>query len=171
MIIPLTFKRYVDDIFAVFRNKEESESFLHYLNSKHVNIKFTIEHEKHKKLPFLDIYLVNSDEKDILITKIYRKVTIFGVLTNYLSFTDMNYKIGLVKCLIDRIYKINNTWEHFYVDLTNMFEIFQKNSYPQNILDRITRNYINNKIKPMEHSQDETKIRCTLNYLIWVKHR
>ena len=53
-------KRYVDGIFAIFRNELKVMSFLTYLNNKHPNIKFTIEMEKEKKVPFLNIYYVFS---------------------------------------------------------------------------------------------------------------
>ena len=49
----LFYKRYVDDIFCMFETKEDAHSFLDYLNSKHRNIKFTIEGEENGKLPNL----------------------------------------------------------------------------------------------------------------------
>ena len=36
--------RYVDDVFAVFKNNNACLSFLNVLNSQHKNIKFTLEH-------------------------------------------------------------------------------------------------------------------------------
>ena len=79
---------------------------LPYLNSKHKNIKFTMGTEKDKKLPFLDVYLDNSGSK--LITRVDRKYTFSGLLTNYFSFTAMRYKILLIRCLIDKVHNINN---------------------------------------------------------------
>ena len=49
---PKYYKRYVDDIIAVFENENEAQTFLDYLNEKHNNIKFTIEYEKEGQLPF-----------------------------------------------------------------------------------------------------------------------
>ena len=40
------YKRYVDDIFAVFETKDYVGSFCNYINRKHRNIKFTMETEK-----------------------------------------------------------------------------------------------------------------------------
>ena len=75
----------------------------------------------------------------------YRKVTFTGVLTNYLSFTPISYKIGLVKCLIDRVFKVNNTWMGFHVDLKHVCCILKRNCFPEHILNRVTNNYLNSK--------------------------
>ena len=39
------YKRYVDDIFVLFRSPHHLEKFNEYLNTKHANIKFTSEKE------------------------------------------------------------------------------------------------------------------------------
>ena len=38
---PVYYRRYVDDIFALFCSPDHLEKFTNYLNSKHKNIKFT----------------------------------------------------------------------------------------------------------------------------------
>ena len=61
---------------------------------------------------FLDALLSKqsaSDHQGSFITSVYRKKTNTGLLTNYFSFTPFKYKLGLIKTLIDRAYKINNT--------------------------------------------------------------
>ncbi|CAF0988144.1 unnamed protein product [Brachionus calyciflorus] len=45
-------KRYVDDIFATLNIKGNAKNCLDFLNKQHPNIKFTIEHECNKTLPF-----------------------------------------------------------------------------------------------------------------------
>ena len=47
--------RYVDDTFTLFRNKDTAIKFLHYLNSRHDNIQFTIDFENNQQIPFLDV--------------------------------------------------------------------------------------------------------------------
>ena len=54
----LYYKRYVDDIFAVFETKGHAVSFDNYINRQHSNIKFTIETEKNSKLPFSGCFSV-----------------------------------------------------------------------------------------------------------------
>ena len=139
---PRFYRRYVDDIFATFQNASEAENFLNHINNKHQNIKFTMEVEQNKTLAFLDI-LINF-EKD-LTTSVYRKKTYTGLLTNYLSFTPFQYKIGLIRTLLDRTYKINNTWQGIMNDFDKLSEILQKNAFPTTLINKIMRNYINEK--------------------------
>ena len=51
---PVYYRRYVDDIFALFRSPNHLEKFTNYLNSKHKNIKFTYEKESNNSLSFLN---------------------------------------------------------------------------------------------------------------------
>ena len=79
-----------------------------YISSQHPNIKFTMEREKNQKLPFLDVLLDNHSNQGI-ITLVLHKKTYTGLLTNYCSFVPFSYKLGVVRTLVDRIFKINNT--------------------------------------------------------------
>ena len=54
-ISPSFWNLYVDDTFTMFHNNDSANEFLHYLNSCHSNIKFTIEFEQNNAIPFLDI--------------------------------------------------------------------------------------------------------------------
>ena len=83
-----------------------------------------MELENNKQLPFLDVLLDRSE--GTLRTTTYRKRTFSGVLLNYHSFTPMSYKIGLVRCLIDRIFKIHNTWMGFHLDLETVFQFLKR---------------------------------------------
>ena len=53
-----------------------------------------------------------------------------GLLTNYLSFTPFQYKLGLIKTLIARVYKINNTTQGFHTLTT----ILKRNMFPRSTL-------------------------------------
>ena len=101
------YRRYVDDIFCLFENEHQAQTFLDFLNIQHPNLKFTIEKEHMKQLPFLDVLNTHSDR---LTTSVYRKSTFTGLLQNYNSFVPFTYKKGLIKTLIDRTFCLNNTW-------------------------------------------------------------
>ena len=109
-----------------------------------------METEVNKIIPFLDVLIDNS--QNILKTLTYHKSTYSGLLLNYTSFTSCFYKIGLIKCLIDRAYKINNTWPGFHDDVSKIKDVLKRNSYPPFILDKIIKTYIdkihynNNKV-------------------------
>ena len=96
--------------------------FFDYINARHPNIRFTMEKELNRKLPFLDVLIDYSDANSLL-TRVYRKKTFTGLLTNYFSFTSYSYKIGLIRTLVDRAYKTNNTWLWLHEDITKLTEI------------------------------------------------
>ena len=142
---PLFYRRYVDDIFAVFDNENDAMNFLNFLNKQHPNIKFTFEKQVQDKLPFLDILIDNSSTS--LVTSVYHKQTYTGLLTNFLSFTPFAYKTGLIKCLIDRAFKINNTWSGFHKDKEEIFKTLLKNMYPLDLLNKTCKNYLDKKFQ------------------------
>ena len=90
--------------------------------------------------------------QNILKASTYYKSTYSGLLLNYTVFTSCFYKIGLIKFLIDRAYKINNTWPGFHDDVSKIKDVLKRNSYPPFILDKIIKAYIdkidynNNKV-------------------------
>ena len=105
-----------------------------------------MEKEINHVLPFLDVLLDNT-APHFPVTTTYRKKTFTGVLTNFLSFTPLCYKLGLVKTLIDRIFKINNTWLGFHKDIQTLFVILRKNLYPEHVLNSIIHRYISKAVK------------------------
>ena len=98
----LFYRRCVDDTFCLFRSEHDANLFLNFINNRQANIQLTIEKEINHVLPFLDVLLDNK-APHFPVTTTYRKKTFTGVLTNFLSFTPLCYKVGLVKTLIDRI--------------------------------------------------------------------
>ena len=120
------YKRYVDNIFAVFGSESDADSCYSYLNTGHENIKFTFEKEKDNKLRFLDI-LINNNELDLQ-TSVFHKKAYAGLLLSYFSFVPNCYKLGLIKTLVDRMYRITNSWTGFDKDLNkDLKNILQKN--------------------------------------------
>ena len=136
---PSFYKRYVDDIFCLFENQKQAELFFNYLNERHPNIKFTMEIEVEKKLPFLDILLNNEK---VLTTSVYRKPTYTGLLMNFHSFLPFHYKLGLLRTLIDRTFKITNNWHSFDHDIKKLKEILCRNLFPPHIFQRVLCRYL-----------------------------
>ena len=159
---PIFYKRYVDDIFAIFESESDADAFYSYLNTRHENIKFTFEKEKDNKLPFLDI-LINNNESDLQ-TSVFHKKTYTGLLMNCFSFVPNSYKLDLIKTLVDQMYRINNSWTGFDKELKDFKNILQKNQYPLKMIDHIVKSYLNDKIncrngKSSENAESEIKIR------------
>ena len=94
-------------VFLAFKSKEHADKFLEYLNGKHKNISFTVEHEHNNKPPFLDI-LITKDGGS-LNTDVYRKSTYTGLGLNFHSFVPMLFKTNSIKTLLHRAYNICST--------------------------------------------------------------
>ena len=121
-------KRYVDDIFCLFKNSQHIQSFLVYLNSQHPNINFTFETEADDALPFLEVNVFRSESG--FITSIYRKPTFSGIYTNYDSFIPDLYKRNLVSTLLFRAFKICSSWDLIHKEVVGLKLIMQRNGYP-----------------------------------------
>ena len=89
-------------------------------------------------------------------TTTYHKSTYSGLLLNFDSFTSRFYKISLIKCLIDRAYKINNTWASFHNDITKIKETLKRNSFPPFLIDKITKSYLNKVHSNSDQSNRES---------------
>ena len=97
----------MDDIFAIFESESDADVFYSYLNTRHQNIEFNFEKEKDNKLPFLDM-LINNDESDLQTLVLHKKANT-ELLLNYFSFEPNCCRLGLIKTLVDRMYRINNS--------------------------------------------------------------
>ena len=58
---PTVWFRYIDDTFTLFRNKDAAVNFLHYLNSRHHNIQFTVGFENNQETPCFDVSVKRHD--------------------------------------------------------------------------------------------------------------
>ena len=91
-------------------------------------LSYTMEKEVGRKLAFLDVLINNSSST--VITKVFRKKTFKGLLTNFFSFTSYFYKLGLIRTRVDKTFKINNTWSGFHKNVMNLVQIPKKNLFP-----------------------------------------
>ena len=132
----------MDDIFAVFDNEIEACSFFEYLNNKHANIKFTKEYSENGILPFLDISICNLNTYN---TSVYHKSTYTGLLLNFKSFAPFEYKIRLIKTLLDRIFKISSSWVIFDFEVKKLMKTLLRNMYPKRLIDKCIKRYLDSK--------------------------
>ena len=126
---PEIYKRYVDDIFCLFQNEVDALIFFEYLNEQHINIKFTYEKEIDGKLCFLDVLIKNVNTQKFE-TSVFRKSTFTGLLTNFLSFAPMLYKVALIKTLINRVHCICSNSKILLENLKEVKTILGKNMFP-----------------------------------------
>ena len=78
---PQFYRRYVDDIFVMFKKRDHVKKILRYINSRHRNTKFTCKEEKDNKISFLDISIGRNN--NALETSIFHKPTFSGVYNQF----------------------------------------------------------------------------------------
>jgi len=77
---------------------------------------------------------------------------------NWKSLTARKYKIGLINCLLNRIWRICTTQEHRNEEVKRLKIISLKNEYPENIINQTINKYISRITLPNQPKpQKETK--------------
>ena len=89
------YKRYLDDIFVMFRSRNHVKNFVDYMNTKHPNIRFTFDIENQNSFWFLNIRIIRNTKKKTFEALVYRKSTFNGVFTNFKRFIPMTYIISM----------------------------------------------------------------------------
>ena len=86
----------------------------------------------------------------------YHKLTYTRLLLNFKSFTSFLYKISLIKCLIDRSFKICNNWKSFHNDIENIKSNLIKNAYPPFLIDKVIKKYFDYKFSTNQNQFKDT---------------
>ncbi|KAA3676317.1 uncharacterized protein DEA37_0004741 [Paragonimus westermani] len=121
----LFYKRYVDDIFAVFDGHWQVTAFHKLLNGLHNKLTFTLEFEQNERISFLDV-LLKRREDGSLSRGVYRKSTWTGQYLHFKSFTPIAQKRGLVRTLFHRFRRIA-TDDELESELTLLHETLIEN--------------------------------------------
>ena len=114
-LAPKYYRRYVDDVFLLFRAKDHVQKFFHYMNSRPAKKKFAFEEENDNKISFLDISITRTENK--FTTSIFRKKTFSGVYLNFHSHLPTDYKKGLTDTLLHRSYNICSDYASFHQEI------------------------------------------------------
>ena len=128
--------RYVDDVLVLFDGEEEAvKDFVHYLNTLHVNIKFTYEFESHRSLPFLDIKLTRSPEG--LKFEIYRKQTHTDHVIPNDSNSPLEHKSAAFYTFFYRLFNIPLDQVAFKKEHNFIMQIAKANQYNEQFVTKI----------------------------------
>ena len=91
----------------------------------------------------------------------YDKSTYTGLLLNFKSFTSFSSKTSLIKCLIDRSFKIWNNWISFHNDRENIKSNLIQNTYLPFLIDKVIKKYFDYKFSS---NQDQFKDKSDVHY-------
>ena len=98
-----------------------------------------------RNLTFQTYHFISGMDNQNLTLQTYQKLTYTGLLLNFKSFTSFSYKISLIKCLIDRSFRICNNWNSFHKDMESIKSNLIKNVYPPFLIDRVIKKYLDHK--------------------------
>ena len=96
------------------------------LNNRNRNIKFNIKKQSHHFIALFDVFVRGINNENLTL-ETYPKLPYTGLLSNFKSFTSFSCNISLIKCLIDRSFKICNNWNSFHNDIKNIKSNLIKN--------------------------------------------
>ena len=135
------YKRYVDDIFVLFKRPEHVKPFVDYMNSNHKNINFSFETEKYEQMPFLDVNVFR--ENGTFVTNFYRKETFPGFYTNFPSFITLEHKFGPVYTLLHRCFCLVSDMTKFHFEIEKLKEILLSNGCCNKFIDKCISKFMN----------------------------
>jgi hypothetical protein len=139
LIVEIPFiKKYVDDTIMCIPIVLE-EYVLATLNSINPKLQFTLELERGKKIPFLDIEIIHEDNGSIK-TQWYKKPIAIGRLLNYESCHPMSQKIGSAYGFINRVLSLTNNCSE--KEMHGMIkEQLMKNNFPGTLVNGLMQKY------------------------------
>ncbi|XP_046397983.1 uncharacterized protein LOC124164734 [Ischnura elegans] len=130
---PKKWLRYVDDTFIIWpHGTEELDRFLNHLNSRHQNIRFTMEKERDGKLPFLDV-MVRRKGDGSLGHAVYRKDTHTNRYLNAISHHHPAQKASVVSSLLHRAFTVSDA-DSLESEKRLLTTALRKNGYNQKMV-------------------------------------
>ena len=82
-------------------------------------------------------------------------------LVNFGNFTSFSHKISLIKCLIDRSFKICNNWNSLHNNIEDSKYNLVKNAYPPFLIEEVIKKYLDHKFSS---NKNQLKDRSDIYY-------
>ena len=156
--------KYVDDIFAIV-NKKDLNTILTAFNKYHNKLQFTMEIESNNTIPYLDMYIIKSN--NTIITNWYSKPTSSGRIQNFLSSQPKNQKINTAWSFINRVLDISHR-KFIPQNIEKIKTILNKNSYPKNLINTLLqKKQCEQNSTKIQNNENETEKQnyCSIRYI------
>ena len=137
---PIYYRRYVDDTFVLYKEECHAQMFLDFINSFHLNIKFTMDVESDGQLPFLDILVSRMDNQ--FCTGVFRKKTFTGLGLNFFSHCSFSIKLNSCKTLLFRAFSLSSNWAKFNEEVSFLRNYFVRNCYLSHLFEKIIKEFL-----------------------------
>jgi hypothetical protein len=86
---------------------------------------------------------------------IYHKPTFTGVYLNWTSLTSRKYKISLIYCLCDRIWRFCREPNERDLELKKLKQTLIKNEYPEHIINKEIEKFIKNRTDKEQQQEQQ----------------
>jgi hypothetical protein len=161
---PVFYRRYVDDTFLLFTDRTHAPLFLDYLNSKHADIKFTMDLEQDKKLSFLDCMI--KRENNCFQSSVFRKRTFTGLGMSFYSFCPYKFKFNSVRTLLSRAFKVCSNYVSLHDEFQFLKNFFKSNGYASCFIERQISSFLDKIYNPqlIEFGPQMRKVFLVLPY-------
>jgi len=136
---PIIYARYVDDCF-LFVDKFETLTNIRTMFEQHSVLHFTYEIESSRRLSFLDVIINRC--RDNFETSVHIKKTSSGDCINYKSICPDRYKIGIIKTLLNRGFRISSNWSLFHEEINRIKQLLTNNNFPMKIIDETVQKFM-----------------------------
>ena len=137
---PLTWKRYIDDVFSLWNiNKGEISSFIELANNYHPTIKFTAEISD-TEIIFLDTCVYKGErfnKESILDVRTHFKPTETFQYTHFTSCHPPGVRKGFIKGEALRLLRTNSSKTTFEENITQFKRRLRDRGYPDNLLENV----------------------------------
>ena len=136
---PLEWKRYIDDIFSLWKtDRKEIDEFIALANRHHLSIKFTAEISD-KEINFLDTTVYKGERfhnQGILDIRTHFKPTETFQYTHFSSCNPHGVRKGLIKGEALRLLRTNSSAKSFYENIYNFKNRLRARGYPHNLIEK-----------------------------------
>ena len=149
-------KRYVDDVIAIIP-QEQIENTLNFINSIHPDIQFACEMENERKLPYLDLEIIRSENQGIKL-KIHRKPTSKNILLNAKSNNPKHHKLAVIRSQVDRAFNLCSP-EFLDEELNIVRNNLIENGYANKDINRAIRHRRIRNNNANNHSNNQLSIK------------
>ena len=103
-----------------------------------------METECNGMLPFLGIQLLNRSPQ--IETKVYVKPANSSLLLHYQSHVDNRYKQGLLRTMLDRVYRLSSCWSHFSDECKRLKTALSRLKYPKHLVNSTIKSFVDSKV-------------------------
>ena len=152
---PSRWKRYVDDTNVVWpHGEDELRKFLTHLNSISPNIKFTMELEENRSIPFLDVLLTRKED-GTLGHEVFCKKTHTDSYLHADSHHHLSQKIGVLNTLEVRASRIADL-EYIKKEKDHPKEVFTNIGYKPRFITKNLGKTHNKSLTGLKTSDNKT---------------